>query len=457
MTFYDGIARQVMAPAYDLVRGTHTMQCLRELEESQWWPLERILELQSRRLARLVEHAYVRVPHYRRVMDERGIVPSDIRTAADLAALPVLTRSYIQEHGSDLIAEGFPRRRMRVTRTSGSTGHPLRFYSTREDQVDHGYARNIRALEWAGLRLGDRTVGIARPREYGNRQDRYLKDLSRRFKRHISIDVDSLSDRNLPLIVALLSSERVVGLRGYPNAVALLAASIKDSGLPAPEIRSVVTGAGELLGHQRALIREVFGTEPYSKYSSFEVYEIACECGAHAGLHVAAEDVVVEVVDDKGNPVPPGVEGTIVVTNLHNYAMPFIRYELGDNGTLLDGDCPCGRALPRLGSLVGRKNMWLVSRSGRRIAFGTLFLDRLAELGMRQCQVVQETVESVVVRVIPPPTLTQQERVLLPRKVRSMLGPILGDEFALHVEFVERIEPTEAGKHVYVVSKISTV
>ncbi|MFW6103336.1 MAG: phenylacetate--CoA ligase family protein, partial [Chloroflexota bacterium] len=83
MSFHTLLARHVLAPAYDLVRGAHTMQCLRELEESQWWPLERILELQSRRLQRLVEHAYVRVPYYRRVMEGRGIVPSDIRTAAD--------------------------------------------------------------------------------------------------------------------------------------------------------------------------------------------------------------------------------------------------------------------------------------------------------------------------------------------------------------------------------------
>ena len=236
--------------------------------------------------------------------------------------------------------------------------------------------------------------------------------------------------------------------------VAMFAGFIKDSGLPAPEVRSVVTGAGELLGHQRALIREVFGTEPYSDYGSYEVFEIACECGAHEGMHIAAEDLIVEIVDDAGVPVPPGVEGNILVTNLHNFAMPFIRYEIRDEGMMLEGSCSCGRTLPRLGSLIGRKNMVLLSQSGRRISFGALFLDRLANLGMRRYQLVQETLESVVLRVIPPPTLTEQERVLLPRTIHTMFGPILGEEFELRVEFVDHIEPTEAGKHVYVVSRV---
>jgi phenylacetate-CoA ligase len=457
MTLYNSLARLVMAPAYDLMRGTHTMRSLHELEESQWWPLEQILELQSRRLQGLINYAYAHVPHYRRIMNARGIVPSDIRTAADLSALPVLTRPYVQEHGSDLIAEGFPPGRMRPTRTSGSTGHPLKFYSTREDQVDHGFARTIRALEWTGLSLGDRTAVVSRPRQHRNRQDRYLKGLSSRLKRSIPIDVETLSDSNLPRIIGFLSSAGIVGLGGYPNAIALLAGYIKDSDLRAPQMRSVVTGGGELLGHQRTLIREVFGTEPHSKYSSYEVFEIACECGAHEGLHIAAEDVAVEIVDDRGNLLPPGVEGTILVTNLHNYAMPFIRYELGDSGMLLPGECPCGRTLPRLGALVGRKTMSLVGRSGRRISFATLFLDRLANLDIRQCQVVQETFEDIVVRVVPPPTLTQQEIVVLRRKVRAMLEPILGDEFSLHVEFVDWIETTKAGKHAYVVSNVSTV
>lgn len=445
-----------MAPAYDVARGTRTMQCLRELEESQWWPLDRIQEMQAQRLRRLVQYAYGLVPHYRSAMKERGVFPSDIRTAADLVALPVLTRSFIQEHREELVAEGFPRERLRSTQTSGSTGIPLQFYSTQQDQWDHGLARAARGRGWAGLRFGDRTVAVGRPRVCSGRVERVLKRLSRRFQRTAFINADALSDEALPRIVNELASSGVRGIRGYPEAIALLAGAIKEAGLPGVLVHSVVTGGEQLLEHERGLMREVFRTEPYSKYSSYEAFEIAAECAAHEGMHVAAEDLIVEIVDDEGVPLPPGIEGRILVTNLHNYGMPLLRYELGDSGTMLEGTCPCGRTLPRLGSLVARRNNYFVSRTGRRVFPGMMFFDRLAGLGLRQYQVVQETVEDVVMRLVPPRGLSADELAALEGKVTEMYRSNFGEEFIFHVEFVERIQPTPAGKHTFMVSMVQS-
>jgi len=274
-------------------------------------------------------------------------------------------------------------------------------------------------------------------------------------QRSIPVYVDSLSDENLPYVVRLLASARLVGIRAYPNAIALIAAFIKDTGAPVPEVKTIVTGGAELLSHERSIVRDVFGTEPHSNYSSYEAYEIACECSAHEGLHISAEDVLVEVVDDSDTPVPPGVEGRILITNLHNYGMPFIRYDIGDSGTILAGACPCGRTLPRLGSLVGRKNRFLVTRSGSRIFSGTLFLDRLSSLGMRQYQIIQDSVGTVVMRLAADPSASSaDERSALEQKVLDMFQAKFGPELALSVEFVDRIEPTEAGKHVFMLSRV---
>ena len=457
MGLYPDFARHVLAPAYDRVRGTRTMQCLRELEQSQWWPAERIHELQSQRLQHLIEYAYERVPHYHRVMEERSLVPSDIRTAADLVALPVLTRRFVQEHREDFVAEGFPRGRLRVTRTSGSTGVPLQFYSTREDQLNRGLARAARARGWAGLALGDRSAVVSRPRVYSKRRERLLASLSQHFQRTVFIDVENLSDEVLLHVVDRLAAAAVRGLRGYPGAIALLAACIRDAGITAPLVHCVITGGEQLADHERRLIRDVFGTEPYSQYSSYEVFEIAGECGAHEGMHIAAEDVIVEVVDEAGTPVPPGVEGRILVTNLHNYGMPFIRYDLGDSGMLVDGACSCGRTLPRLGALIGRWNDYFVTRSGRRIFSGALFFNRLAGLGMRQYQVIQETLDTVVMKLVPPKGATAADLAVLRARVIQMYQSRFGDEFTFHVEFVERIEPTEAGKHKFMLSRVRGV
>jgi phenylacetate-CoA ligase len=454
MSVYAVLARNVMAPTLDFVRGTSTMRCLRDLEQSQWWPLERIQELQTARLKLLIDHAYTHVPHYRTLMDARGLTPADIRNAYDLALLPVLTRQDVQQLGRRMIADNWPQELLRVAQTSGSTGTPLQFYSTREDQADHGAARSIRAMSWAGLNLGDRVafIGQSHPSGPGHRQR--LQALSYLLRRTVSIYDESLSDEGLPHLVRRLSKAHVTGTRSYPNVMALIAAFIRDNDLPVPEVSSIITGGAELLTHERALIRGVFGTEPHSDYSSFEAFEMACECRAHEGLHISAEDIVLEIVDDSGAPLPPGEEGRIVMTNLHNYGMPFIRYDMGDSGSMLAGTCPCKRTLPRLGALVGRKNRIITTRSGSRIFFGPLFLNHLAGLGMRQYQIVQESVNDVVMRLIPPPDTPEDERLSLECRVLEMFRSRFGPEIALRVEFVERIEPSEAGKHVFMLSRV---
>jgi phenylacetate-CoA ligase len=455
MHSYNLIARHILAPGYDLLRGTHTMRCLAELERSQWWSPERIAALQSERLARLIEHAYRTVPHYRSAMQQRGITPNDIRSATDLCALPIISRSYVQQHGEEMRSEVYPPHLLRRTRTSGSTGTPLEFYGTVEDQVNRGFARGIRALEYTGLHLGDRTASLGRPRQGHTRRERILRKLATRFRRHTGISVDRLSDDQLAGIVEELTDARLDGIGGYPNAVALIAGVILDTKTRAPNVRAVVTGGAELLGHERRLIRDAFGTEPCSNYAAYEAFAIACECEAHEGLHIAAEDLIVEIVDEFGRPVPDSVEGRIVLTNLHNFGMPFIRYDVGDCGTLLKGSCACGRGLPRLGTLIGRKNRYLVTRSGRRVFPGTLFLDRLAGLGMRQYQIVQEDVDSVTMNLVAKPgTNSAAQFAALEERVRELFEQGLGTEMALRIEFVDSIKSTSAGKHVFMLSML---
>jgi len=323
VSLYGSVVRGLLAPTMDLIRGTHTMSCLRELEESQWWPCAQLHELQSERLRQLITHAYKHVPYYRRTMDERGIKPSAILSAADLQRLPVLTRELVRCNFEDLIAENIPRNQLRAATTGGSTGTPLTFCSTTRDQQTHGFARGIRALEFAGVSLGDRRILIRIARQYSSRRARSMHRLSRRIERVVELDSRDITLQNLPSIAALLGEADMHCLTGYPSAVAYIAAWIRASGLTPPTLDTVVTGGEQLFEHQRERIRDVFHVEPYSKYSCQEVFEIAMECGAHSGLHVAAEDIVLEIADDADGPASPGNEGRVLLTNLQNYGMPF--------------------------------------------------------------------------------------------------------------------------------------
>ncbi len=454
MNFYNTLARHVLAPSFDLIRGAHTMKCLTELEESQWWPRERIEELQAERLQRLIRYAYERVPYYRRVMNERGLRPADIQSTADLAKLPVLTKDLIRANFDDMRAEGYPRSELLPGRTGGSTGEPLLFYNTKAALYDHGYARDLRARGWAGIRLGDRTVMVRIIRQPERTRERTLRRLSHRLGRITEVDTRSVSEQTLPGIVRMLHRVRPRAFTGYPSFIAHVASFIKDSGQSAPPVHSILTRSEQLFEHQRRLIREVFHSEPYSRYGSHEAYEMATECEAHSGLHVHAEDIIAEVVDDDNNPVLPGQQGHILITTLHNYGMPFIRYENGDDGSLATSSCPCGRGLPLLGTLLGRTTDFIYTPSGKRIPGVSLSSEPLAIVGVTQYQLVQEELDRVVIHVILPSVTEPEEQAEVGRRIEDLLRRVLGDDMRIEVKFIDHIEPTAAGKYVPIVSMV---
>jgi phenylacetate-CoA ligase len=456
LSIYNVLARSVMAPTLDFVRGTSTMRCLRDLEQSQWWPLERIQELQSVRLSRLITHAYEHVPYYRRIMDDRGILPGDVQSAADLSQFPVLTKSRIRAAGASLIADNVERKQLRFMSTSGSTGEPLDFYSTAEDQFSRGMARSFRAVGWAGVRIGDRHATLSRPRHYRRKKEQVLHEVSRRVRRTLTLDYGSLSDESLSSVIQQLRRERFSSLGGSPPLLSLVAGYIRAHGIDVPQVNAIVCGGEQLYLHERRLLQDIWGPQPHSKYSSFEVYDIASECDAHGGMHIQAEDVIVEVVEESDLPAPAGRTGTILLTNLHNYAMPFIRYEIGDIGAMDTNPCACGRSLPRLVGMVGRASELIVTRSGRRIFAADIDLESLAASGVRQYRLVQKDLDSVVAFIAWHDDIEPNVRADRALRLAERLRRSTGDDINVTVESVQRIEPTAAGKYLVVESRLAS-
>lgn len=454
MSLYRALARYLFAPCLDALRGTHVLRCLRELEESQWWPPERIAELQSERLQWLVHYSYECVPHYRRLMDGRGLSPGDIRTVADLPLLPVLTKSDVRDHTGGLLASTFPPRALLYSRTSGSTGSPLAFYSSRQGRWSHGFARSLRALEWAHVYPGDPVLRVSERGDFVGGAP--LARLVRLFSRESFEDPVGFTDATLPGVIDRMRQLRPQALRGYASALCVIADFIRSSGQSAPEVGAIVTGGEQLFESQRALLREVFGREPFSKYSSFENYDIAMECQEHAGLHVAAEDLVVEVVDDEGRPLAPGSIGRVIVTNLHEYGMPLIRYDTSDEGSLIEGVCKCGRSLPRLSAVIGRTGGTIYTPSGKRLSTVSLDSSGLVPLGICAFQLVQEQIDHVTVNVVLGAEAAATDPQALTARVQGQFVDWLGYDVHVDVAIVDRITPTPAGKHMYLISHVTS-
>jgi phenylacetate-CoA ligase len=452
---YNFIVRHAMAPVLDIFRGTRTMKCLTELEHSQWWPREKIIELQNQRLRQLVEYAYHNVPYYQHIFDERGLKPNDVETSNDLVKLPILTKKIIRANSDDIKAGNFPEKERVRLHTGGSTGEPLAFYSTRYDHITLGFAARQRTYSSLGLKMGDKYADLSFQYPYRSVFERLSQTTVDFLSRKLHIGSQKIFTTEMPYWYRKIKDFQPIFMTGYPSAIYHLANFIQSERKPGIKLKAVITGAEQLYDFQRKCISEAFSCDTYDYYGSNEEHLIAFECHLHSGYHIAAENVIVEVIDEDGKPADEKRNGRIVITNLHNYAMPFIRYDIGDLGMRADIICDCGRGLPLLTSLQGRHCDLIRTVSKGLVPGINLPWEFLTGWGIDQFQIVQEAIDKVVLKVVPRDTHAQQHISELNLEVIRRYRPILGDEMRITVKSVEQIPRLMSGKLRVVVSAIA--
>jgi len=457
MAVYQFLVNRVLTTALDLHRGGKTMKRLEELEMTQWWPREKILALQDERLRKLVRYAYDNVPYYLNVFDRRALKPDDIVTSGDLMKLPVLTKQLIRKNFSDFVARGFPGKELMPFLTGGSTDEPLRFYKTRDDYHGWDTAAGLRAHKWAGYHVGEKLALF-----WGRHPRLSIADSIARTTKHFVqrvelFDALTMSDQRLPSFAKRLEGFDGGFVKGYPSAVYLMARYIEKEGKPGIRPRAIIMTGEELYNFQRELFSRVFGCETYSYYSTNEVNAIASECPEHSGYHISAENVIVEIVDDADKIVSVGGEGRILVTSLHNYGMPFIRYDVGDIGVSSDKACPCGRGLPMLAAINGRADDVIFTESGKSIPIVALNCDFLASLGVEQFRILQESYEKVVVKIVLAKESEHEHVNVAVKKIERHFRSELGGDIDVVTELVDRIVPTRIGKRRMFISKVTRV
>jgi phenylacetate-CoA ligase len=423
-----------------------------ELKQSQWLSPADLRELQERKLRRLVHHAYHHVAYYRQAMDDRGLKPGDVATLDDLRHLPLLEKPEVRENlYFDLLSDNHDKRRILKVATSGSTGEPFVCYAD-QHQLEIRWAATQRSLEWTGWRFGDRqarlwhqTIGMTWHQVVRERLDAWLS-------RRIFIPAFEMSEARLSEALTRLERHRPVLVDGYAECFNYLARYLRGRRLPGMGPRGIVSSAQVLPDDSRQAIEEAFGTKVFDKYGSREFSGIAYECEAHQGHHVVGESYVVEVLRD-GRPAGPGELGEVVVTDLNNFCMPFIRYRIGDLAVATDPaePCPCGRGLPRLGRIEGRVQSMIVGADGAVVP-GSLFphLFKDYDYVIRQFQVVQETPGAVVLKVVKGPRFDEAVFTELLAELRRYLG----QNMHIDVAFVDEIPMVRTGKRQTTLSKV---
>lgn len=452
MPLHARIVRHLLQPL-SLWRAGESAQLryLRDFDRSQFLSPADLRELQWHRLRALLLHAHASCPFYRRRFDQAGLHPLDLTCPEDLRALPTLEKADIQRHGGDLVSRGWPVADLIRNQTGGSTGTPITFYLSRDRKCSRA-AATVRHNRWAGYDVGDRAAVL-----WGAPRDRPGMSLRARLRDWLMreplwLDTAALTEQSLLDFHATLHRHRPGVIQAYARAIVLFARFLENRGLTPPRPRSIITSAEVLEDDDRAHVERVFGCRVFNRYGCREVSVIASECDAHAGLHVMAEGLFVEIETPTG-PARPGEVGSVLITDLLNHAMPLIRYRIGDMAAFAVGECPCGRHLPRLEKVAGRVTDFLVGSDGRLVSgvfLATYVVAQRPSLG--QVQIVQDRAGEVTYRVRPGADF---DAVADGAYLEAATREHLGASASCDVEVVDELCAAPSGKFLFSRSSVT--
>ena len=444
---YTRFVSAALFPAQERAKGHVTVAVRRQMEESQWWPHARLEALQFERLKALLTHGGAYVPYYRKLFADLKFDPASLRSLDDIARLPFLTKSVVRANLEALKSERAGR--LDKFNTGGSSGEPLIFFIGAE-RVSHDVAAKWRATRWWGVDIGDPEIVVwGSPIELGA-QDRARALRDALFRTEL-LPAFEMSGAKLDHFIARIRARRPKMLFGYPSALSLIARHARKRGIAMNDlgVRVAFVTAERLYDDQRQVIAEAFGCRVANGYGGRDAGFLAHEC-PDGGMHITAEDVVLEIIDGEGRRLPPGESGEIIVTHLATRDFPFIRYRTGDVGVLDDRPCICGRALPLLKEVQGRTTDFVIAADGT-VMHGLALVYVLRALpGIRQFKIVQESLGLTRVEVVP-------EGELSPGTVHQIVAQLkqrLGGGVNVVVETVREIAAERSGKFRYVVSNI---
>jgi phenylacetate-CoA ligase len=432
---------RLLGNAYGDLRGYGRSRIREEVRRNVCRSVDEIAAMQSVLFQRRVRDAIARFPAYaEKVRSHCGTLPATADAVAP-ASLPIWTRQDQRELFANLNEPPIPG--AFVHSTGGSTGEPTRFYVTRES-YEWRTAVSDRGYSWAGAEEGRKSYYVwGTPIKPLSLSKKLRTEIQHAIQRRKYFDSFIFNDERKAACCREINRYRPPALVGYAgNLVALALFARANPGQLRWKDRTLVTGAEGLQPGQRELLQETLADEVFMSYGSREFMLIGMECSQHKGYHISADNLYVEVVDEQGRPAEPGQTGRILVTDLHNDANPFIRYEIGDMGAMAPEPCSCGLPFPLLARVEGRIQEYLLTADGSRLT--ALFIPHLMKefVWVRGYQLVQKDRTCVCVNVVAE----QDPSARMTEPMVQALKAKLGENVSVTIQRVGGLQKGASGK-----------
>lgn len=413
-------------------------------------------EFQEKSLKKLLIHSYQNVPYYTHIFNEIDIIKnSDNCDLSKFNQIPILTKDIIKKNFYSLTSKDYLKRKWYYYGSGGTTGEPFTFiqdinYQRWDKATTKYYKKNIVGFN----KNNPKNIYL-----WGSEKEIFSnlsnpKDIIQNWLNNSKIlNSFNMTEENMEKYIKIINSFKPEYILGYPNSLNDLSRYIKENKYQIYSPKFIISSAEVLREDIRKTITEVFETKVLDFYGSRETASIAGECKKGA-MHLFSFNNLIEILDENNQPVKNNQEGRVIITNLHNYSMPFIRYELGDTALFGDTNCECGNPLPTLKKITGRILEHFIRKDGSIVPaefFMFLFIEYHKNGRIKKYQIIQETYKKIKILLVLDGKISEKEKEDIEDKIRIAMN----SDIEIVWEFVTDISKTQSGKYLYTQSKIS--
>lgn len=418
---------------------------------NQWWGAGKLRIFQDKRLREIIKYAYENVPFYNNMFKKLSLAPSMIKSVDDLKKLPIITKETVSYNLNDFISKKTNLKKCIKKDSSGSTGIPtITYYDLKNyDYVEAVYAR---AFFIQGVKPWDRIAYFW-----------YKPFDNKRIWEHLGLMKKNLilfTEPSHIQIKRLLSLKPTV-IHCFPSTLYIIAKEVKNERLTIRP-RLIITHGETLNMETKRFIEKIFQCKVLDLYGLSEFTRVAWECPVGGGYHIDADYVVVEVLKNNLAPAKSGESGTIVITSLFNFAMPLIRYSTGDIGVVSSQDkCVCGRSFPKLSTIEGRRDDFVVLPLGKMVSprrlldsiqIGANFNTDEFNNKIYKYRIIQKRRDNFEVYLVPRRNFIEEEFI---KKIETRIrNSFREDKIEVLVKVVEDLPYTRHGKHKILISEV---